>query len=269
MRSVPTGRRSLPNDLQTVLLQERFVSLLRSKPRYQHIVKQDFSSLWKTYVGKSGPFPVGSTTLFSELLRRYEDERWEAEDEVGEVDPHQAAYVEAVQGFVRDGLRATWQGEPAHWLMQAVHEDVRGVPMFPVFATFYSRASASLRVTVTPLEARWHLFNETGQVTPTVDACGDVQAAEDFGFAEWDVLRRVAHEQLDRMLELLRRSHDEHTAGYQIINRTALTDHIEFRLPQLLDWFWFGTSPDRSERDTLRRVAMTMRLNTPKARRKN
>jgi hypothetical protein len=260
MASIPLeGRRP---KLSEVLAHEARLALVgcyRRDGRYCGIVKQDLRRSWRELEPVLAELGVLIASDEDEIEDLYQQQVWDEEDGGAPPDPRLADYVGQLRGFVRDTMRLTVGGEPAHWALEMVHRDVCEAPLrdLPV-ATMHGSEEATLRLKVTPGYAE-----VVGTFAGEPMGTGwEVSARGNYDFDRWDEFNREARRVLDEQLARLKAAYWDR---YRPANRKSHLARLEDDVPRLFRYL-FHRRPiaDSAERKAAQRLAKDIGIRFPK-----
>lgn len=259
------------------IFRRRLMSLYRKDIRYQNTVLLDLRPLWSD-VPRDADFavPAFQPSSVTHRARRAGDGNIELPRS-----PELALYESAVIKTVAKLMGLTLSGQPARWVVQAVHADVASqhfppkplsppdlllqVPVVPdedvAVQLTVSPTFVSARLVVGDRPACFPFEGDDDDCIDTLEVDLSDYVTSGFGKDEWDRLERVAIDLLREGLTAIHARFDDRYPQRYV----SRTERQEEDLRALVRYFFYNRPPeDRAAGERFRRLAKVIGIDYPK-----
>ena len=183
--------------------------------------------------------------------------------------PHDALgrYVSALQTEVSDRLRCREQGVAAEWVCHAVHAGVNGdTPFDAGVSPQHYLWHGTLQIPI--ISAGFAIVlgkindhpitdeSEADRLTITAQQPGTT-------FNQWKALKKLAHQELDQLLEELRDQVEGATSDWPRLNQRGRTTRTQETMPKLVEWVVGRKEHIAGDRSATNDLLKELRLDAP------
>jgi hypothetical protein len=148
-------------------------------------------------------------------------------------------YIAAVHAVVGNDLRCREQGLPAPWVSHALHASVIGAPLDIGVAPQHWSWIGRLRIPVTSTGGASVMSDINGHLVTEYEDI-ERQAIEQPNagtpFNQWEALKKLAHQELDTLLESLRDKVETKTSDWPRMYQKGRTTRTQTTMPKLVRW---------------------------------